>query len=237
MAASKYMTSPDPKETGWPRGVPYIIGNEGCERFSFYGMKSILQVHLTALFIAAGLNEGSLAEEHAQEIVHLFVAGVYAFPMIGAIISDRLLGKYQTIIWLSLVYCLGHFVLAIGENTIVGMWIGLSLIAVGSGGIKPCVSANVGDQFGAGNWHLVTKVFQAFYFIINFGSFFATAAIPWIRNWEQQFDWGFTIGGHEFSTSLAFGLPGILMFIATVLFWMGAGCLFTCRRIPAGRWG
>ena len=164
MAKSKYLTAPDPQETSWPKGVKYIIGNEGCERFSFYGMKSVLQVHITALFVAAAMAE-TAAEEHAQEMVHLFVAGVYAFPMIGAIVADRWLGKYHTILTLSLVYCLGHFVLSIAENTLTGMWIGLGLIAVGSGGIKPCVSAHVGDQFGKSNWHLVDKVFQAFYFI------------------------------------------------------------------------
>jgi POT family proton-dependent oligopeptide transporter len=127
--------------------------------------------------------------------------------MIGAIVADRLWGKYNTIIWLSLVYCAGHAVLAVGEDSLPGMYLGLGLIAIGSGGIKPCVSAHVGDQFGRGNWRLVTKVFQAFYWIINFGSFFATLMIPWLKK--------------EYGTSVAFGIPGILMFIATVWFWMG----------------
>jgi POT family proton-dependent oligopeptide transporter len=237
MSKSKYPTAPDPNQTAWPRGVPYIIGNEGCERFSFYGMKSILQVHLTGLFLLQA-SEGRLAEVHAQEMVHLFVAGVYAFPIIGAIIADRLLGKYRTIILLSLVYCLGHFVLAIAENSIRGMWVGLSLIAIGSGGIKPCVSAHVGDQFGKGNWHLVEKVFQAFYFIINFGSFFATLAIPLILAWEQEhFDWSINIGGHEFTTSIAFGLPGVLMLIATIVFWMGRHVFVHVPPSPGGALG
>ena len=219
---AKYLTAPDPNETGWPKGVKYIIGNEGCERFSFYGMKSILQVHLTTLFVAAGMYK-EIGSENAQEMVHLFVAGVYAFPMIGAIIADRLLGKYHTIIWLSLVYCLGHFVLAIGENSIGGMWLGLGLIAIGSGGIKPCVSAHVGDQFGKGNWRLVDKVFQAFYFIINFGSFFSTLMIPWVKE--------------EISTSVAFGIPGVLMFIATIMFWMGRKVFVHVPPHPGGRTG
>ena len=223
MAAYTPKLKPDHTETGWPAGVPYIIGNEGCERFSFYGMKSILQVHLTALFVIAGIGNEVAAEEHAQEVVHLFIAGVYAFPMIGAIISDRLLGKYHTIMALSLVYCLGHLVLAIGENSITGMYIGLGLIAVGSGGIKPCVSAHVGDQFGKGNWHLVSKVFQAFYFIINFGSFFATLAIPWLKV--------------NYGTSVAFGIPGILMFIATIWFWMGRKTFVHVQPKPGGKTG
>ncbi len=223
MSKSTWRTAPDPNETGWPKGVPYIIGNEGCERFSFYGMKSILWVHLTALYVAAGMATGSASENHAQEMVHLFIAGVYAFPMIGALIADRLWGKYNTILWLSLVYCAGHGVLAVAENNLTGMGIGLALIAIGSGGIKPCVSANVGDQFGKGNWHLVTKVFQAFYFIINFGSFFATLMIPWIKK--------------TYGTSFAFGLPGILMFIATVMFWMGRDKFVHVPPKPGGRIG
>lgn len=219
---AKYLTAPDPNETGWPKGVKYIIGNEGCERFSFYGMKSILQVHLTALFVMGGMYK-DIGSENAQEMVHLFVAGVYAFPMIGAIVADRLLGKYHTIIWLSLVYCLGHFVLAIGENSIGGMWLGLGLIAIGSGGIKPCVSAHVGDQFGKGNWRLVDKVFQAFYFIINFGSFFSTIMIPWVKE--------------EIGTSVAFGIPGVLMFIATIMFWMGRKEFVHVQPHPGGRTG
>jgi len=222
MANSTRRTEPDHNETGWPTGVPYIIGNEGCERFSFYGMKSILQVHLTGLFVTAGMM-GTAGEAHAQEIVHLFIAGVYAFPMIGAIIADRLWGKYNTIIILSLVYCAGHAVLAFSDDTIEGMYLGLALIAIGSGGIKPCVSANVGDQFGRGNWHLVTKVFQAFYWIINFGSFFATLMIPWLKA--------------EYGASVAFGIPGILMFIATVWFWMGRDKFVHVPPKPGGNLG
>lgn len=218
----RYRTVPDPAQTDWPGGVPYIIGNEGCERFSFYGMKSILQVHLTALFVAMGLVEEA-AGEQAQAMIHLWIAGVYALPMIGAIIADRLLGKYRTIMSLSLVYCLGHLVLAFAENSIGGMSLGLGLIAIGSGGIKPCVSAHVGDQFGKGNWRLVGKVFQAFYFIINFGSFFATLLIPWTRE--------------RFGAPVAFGIPGILMFVATVWFWMGRHKFIHVPAKPGGKLG
>jgi proton-dependent oligopeptide transporter, POT family len=231
---AKFLTAPDPNETGWPKGVKYIIGNEGCERFSFYGMKSILQVHLTTLFVAGGMYE-QLGEENAQEMVHLFVAGVYAFPMIGAIIADRLLGKYHTILWLSLVYCLGHLVLSIGENSIGGMAIGLGLIAIGSGGIKPCVSAHVGDQFGKGNWNLVGRVFQAFYFIINFGSFFATLMIPFIRSNPDKI-W-ILRDYPEYATSVAFAIPGILMFLATIAFWMGRNVFVHVPAHPGGKVG
>ncbi len=219
---SKYRTAPDHDFTGWPKGVPYIIGNEGCERFSFYGMKSILFIHLASLYVLAGQTEMG-AKDAATSQVHLFIAGVYALPMIGALIAERLLGKYQTIIWLSLVYCAGHAVLAVGENSIGGMNLGLALIAIGSGGIKPCVSANVGDQFGRGNWDKVRTVFQMFYFIINFGSAFATIIIPWTKA--------------EFGTSVAFGIPGILMFIATFFFWLGRKNFVHVPPHPGGKLG
>ncbi|HIA00746.1 MAG TPA: phospholipid carrier-dependent glycosyltransferase, partial [Myxococcales bacterium] len=101
--------------------------------------------------------------------------------------------------------------------------VGVGLIALGSGGIKPCVSANVGDQFGKGNWHLVERVFQAFYWIINFGSFFATLAIPWLRK--------------EYGNSVAFGLPGVLMLIATLIFWMGRHKFVHAPPKPGGKLG
>ena len=90
----------------------------------------------------------NVAADMATSTVHLFKTGVYAFPMIGAIIADRFLAKYNTILWLSWIYCLGHLVLSLTEGSIAGLTFGLALIAIGSGGIKPCVSANVGDQFG-----------------------------------------------------------------------------------------
>ena len=104
-----------------------------------------------------------------------------------------------------------------------GLYTGLSLIALGAGGIKPCVSAHVGDQFGKSNWHLITKVYQIFYFIINFGSFFATLLIPLTQSY---FGW-----------RVAFGIPGLLMFIATFVFWMGRNEFVHVPAKPGGTLG
>ena len=165
MASYQPATSPDHNETGWPKGIKYIIGNEGCERFSFYGMKAILYVYLAHLYQTTGMAN---AEAVASADVHLFIAGTYGLGLIGANLAEKYLGKYRTIFWLSIVYVLGHAALSIFEENIPGTKFGLALIAVGSGGIKPCVSAHVGDQFGRGNWFRVERVFQYFYFIINF---------------------------------------------------------------------
>jgi POT family proton-dependent oligopeptide transporter len=223
MAKPAPRTSPDHETTGWPPGVPYIIGNEGCERFSFYGMRSILTMYLARELYVRHPEFGSSPETYAQSHYHLFVTAVYAFPLIGAVIADKLLGKYQVILYLSLVYCMGHACLAMFEGNTWGIWTGLALIAIGSGGIKPCVSANVGDQFGRKNWFRVRTIFQAFYFIINFGSFFSTLLIPWLWN--------------RFGASVAFGVPGVLMAIATVIFWMGRDRFVQVPPQPGGKLG
>ena len=101
--------------------------------------------------------------ERAEAIAryHDFTSWVYLTPVLGAFLADTVLGKYRTILSLSIVYCLGHLALAFmggpGMSAESWMMTGLYLIALGSGGIKPCVSAHVGDQFGKTNSHWLTK--------------------------------------------------------------------------------
>jgi proton-dependent oligopeptide transporter, POT family len=188
----------DAKNGRFPPQIRYIVGNEAAERFSFYGMRSIL-----VIFMVTHL---AMAESDSKAVYHLFVSAAYFMPLIGGWLSDRYLGKYRTIIALSLVYCAGHGVLALWENK-PGLYAGLALIAIGAGGIKACVSAHVGDQFTERNKHLVAKIFDVFYWAINFGSFFSTMLIPWVLP--------------RFGPGWAFGIPGILMAVATFVFWLG----------------
>jgi POT family proton-dependent oligopeptide transporter len=200
-----YKTRPDESNT-LPPGIPYIVGNEAAERFSYYGMRAILVVFMTQYMMNSSGQLDVMSENEAQGYFHLFVSTVYFMPLFGALLADCLWGKYRTIIFLSLIYCLGHFALAI-DNTRMGLLIGQGLIAMGAGGIKPCVSAHIGDQFGIGNKHLMTKVFSWFYFAINFGAFTAMLIIPWLLD--------------HYGPSIAFTVPGLLMLIATVTFWSG----------------
>jgi len=191
-----------------PPGIPYIISNEAAERFSFYGMKAALAIFLANYLGVLGGN--NLTEASATAYVSWFNSAVYLTPLLGAIIADAFFGKYSTIVSLSIVYCLGHLCLALmGIGGLVEFWLlaGLGLIALGAGGIKPCVSAHVGDQFGIKNQHLITKIFNVFYFSINFGAVISNLLIPWVLKWH---------GPH-----LAFGIPGVLMALATLFFWMG----------------
>ena len=228
-----YKTRPDPSNT-LPSGIPYIVANEAAERFSYYGMRAILVVFMTQYLMNSSGLPDVMPENEAQGYFHLFVSMVYFMPLFGALLADGLLGKYRTIIVLSLVYCLGHFALAI-DNTRMGLLIGQGLIAMGAGGIKPCVSAHVGDQFGIANRHLMAKVYSWFYFSINLGAFAAMLIIPWLLE--------------HYGAAVAFAVPGLLMLLSTVTFWSGrfrfvhvppAGTNFIkemCSRVGLARLG
>lgn len=201
----------------FPSSIKYIIGNEAAERFSYYGLRAILTVYLTTHFFNPTgdplLQAG--AEARANEATHFFITLNYLMPIAGALIADWFLGKYAVILWLSFVYCIGNFFMAGFTDHYSLFMTGLVLIAIGSGGIKPCVSANVGDQFDETNKSLISKAFSLFYLSINFGSFFSTLFIPYLLT--------------KFGPKIAFGVPGVLMFLATLLFYAGRK---KYRRIP-----
>lgn len=190
----------------FPAGVPYIIGNEVAERFSYYGMRSILIVYMTSALTDSQGRLAPLTEQQATSWFHMFTTATYFVPILGAFLADALLGKYTTIVLLSLVYCLGHLVLAI-DLTNYGLFWGLALIAMGAGGIKPCVSAHVGDQFDASSAGQLERVFSWFYLGINCGAFVASLTIPYLF--------------HNASAHLAFGIPGAMMALATIIFIRG----------------
>jgi POT family proton-dependent oligopeptide transporter len=185
---------------GMPRGVPFIIGNEAAERFSYYGMLSILTIYLS--------KQLQLGDVKGKEIVHLFATAVYFLPLFGAWLADRWIGRYWTILTISLFYCLGHGTMAAFGGNLWGVYLGLTLIAIGAGGIKPCISAFVGDQFGSENEKGLTRVYGWFYWSVNFGAAFGFALVPMIRD-RHGYSW-------------AFGVPGIFMGLATFIFWLGS---------------
>ncbi|RMH31326.1 MAG: MFS transporter [Nitrospirae bacterium] len=204
-----------------PPGIFHLVANEGAERFSFYGMRAILVVFMTEMLLNRDGQLDVMTDAEARAYFHLFASAVYFFPFVGAIVADAFWGKYTTIIRLSIVYCLGHLTLAL-DHTRLGLAIGLTLIAIGSGGIKPCVSANLGDQFGPTNRGLMSKAFSWFYFAINAGAFVSMLLTPWLLNHYGP-DW-------------AFGVPGLLMFLATVIFWLGRDRYVHIPPDPIGFW-
>ncbi len=232
MAKDNYLTSP-PKISTMPPGVPYIIGNEAAERFSYYGMNSILTIFMTKYLLDKMGHLSVMQPANAEAWYHTFVSALYFLPIFGAILADAVFGKFRVVLWLSIVYCGGHFTLALMGSPVAHaieprylLAIGLLMIAMGAGGIKPCVSTNVGDQFGETNKHLLTRVFNWFYFSINAGSALSTLLIPWLLEPYKAAPDGlfaklspsivsFLESPRLHSPDIAFGLPGIFMVIAT----------------------
>ncbi|KAK2493733.1 hypothetical protein MC885_016988 [Smutsia gigantea] len=161
-------------------------------------------------------------EDTATSLYHAFGSLCYFTPILGAAIADAWLGKFKTIIYLSLVYVLGHVIKSLGALPILGgqtvhtilSLTGLSLIALGTGGIKPCVAAFGGDQFEEKHAEERTRYFSIFYLSINAGSLISTFVTPMLRGDVQCFG--------EDCYALAFGVPGLLMVIALVVFAMGS---------------
>ncbi|XP_013370554.1 PREDICTED: solute carrier family 15 member 2 isoform X3 [Chinchilla lanigera] len=200
--------------SSYPLSIAFIVVNEFCERFSYYGMKAVLTLYFLYFL--------HWSEDTSTSVYHAFSSLCYFTPILGAAIADSWLGKFKTIIYLSLVYVLGHVLKSLGAIPILGgkmahtilSLIGLSLIALGTGGIKPCVAAFGGDQFEEKHAEERTRYFSVFYLSINAGSLISTFITPMLRGDVQCFG--------EDCYALAFGVPGLLMVIALVVFAMGS---------------
>ncbi|KAG7168678.1 Solute carrier family 15 member 2-like [Homarus americanus] len=209
----------DPDQTEervkYPRSVFFIIGTEFCERFSYYGMKAILTLYLH--------NELKFSEDSSTVIYHVWSMLCYFTPILGAIIADTLLGRFRTIFYISVLYVFGNAVLSLsavppvfpdlGPKIAVSLT-GLFLIALGTGGIKPCVSAFGGDQFVLPKQERqLTQFFSIFYFSINAGSLLSTYITPILRDNVHCYG--------DDCYCLAFGIPAILMVVALSIFVAG----------------
>uniref|UniRef100_A0A8C4Z6H7 Solute carrier family 15 member 1a n=1 Tax=Gadus morhua TaxID=8049 RepID=A0A8C4Z6H7_GADMO len=211
---------------GYPLSIFFIVVNEFCERFSYYGMRAVLVLYFKYFL--------RWDDDLATSIYHAFVALCYLTPILGAIVADSWLGKFKTIIYLSIVYALGQVVMAISaihdltdydwngtpDNMTLHValsMVGLVLIALGTGGIKPCVAAFGGDQFQDHQERQRSTFFSVFYLCINAGSLLSTIITPILRAQECG------IHTQQKCYSLAFGVPAALMVVALVVFIAGSG--------------
>lgn len=189
-----------------------IVANEFCERFSYYGMKTVLSLYLRDAL--------GYSEDKASITYHLFGVLCYFTPIFGAILADAYAGKFMTILCLSILYAIGEVILAV--SAIPGTLpqeafslVGLFIIAVGTGGIKPCVSAFGGDQFVRPQQdRQLEGFFSIFYISINAGALISTFITPILRRDVTCFD-------QASCFSLAFGVPAVLMIIAVMIFICG----------------
>ncbi|CAD5222044.1 unnamed protein product [Bursaphelenchus xylophilus] len=210
---------PKPAETygemfrRWPKITFCIVGNEFCERFSFYGMRTVLTLYL--------LNVLKFNKEDATTFYSFFTALCYFSPIFGSLLADGFIGKFKTIFIVSIFYTAGQVLLAY-SSTNDAKWglhpwldfLGLFIVAVGTGGIKPCVSPFGGDQFEKYELKMISLFFSVFYFSINAGSMISTFVAPIFRNTPCL--------GQDSCYPMAFGVPAALMVVATLIFMSGS---------------
>ncbi|XP_048237757.1 solute carrier family 15 member 1-like isoform X1 [Haliotis rufescens] len=203
----------------YPPSIFFILGTEFCERFCYYGLRTILVLYLT--------NWLRFSPDSATAIYHGSSMLAYFSPILGAVIADGYIGRYRTILYLSVVYCIGNLILALTAlppREKIGPLIGLFVIGLGTGGIKPCVSAFGGDQFHASQEKERTTFFSVFYFMINVGSVLSTFFTPMLRADVHCIE--------DTCYPLAFGVPALLMFLAIIIFI--AGTKLYKRNPPSG---
>ncbi|KAE9603318.1 hypothetical protein Lal_00008235 [Lupinus albus] len=210
------------ENTGNWRACPFILGNECCERLAYYGIATNLVTYLTRK-----LHEGNVS---AARNVTTWQGTCYLSPLIGAVLADAYWGRYWTIAGFSTIYFIGMCILTLSASApalkpadclgsvcppatpaqYVVFFVGLYLIALGTGGIKPCVSSFGADQFDDTDSEERTKkgsFFNWFYFSINIGALVSSSFIVWI---QENAGWG-----------LGFGIPALFMGLAIGSFFLG----------------
>ncbi|KAA8516323.1 hypothetical protein F0562_016616 [Nyssa sinensis] len=209
------------KETGTWKACPYILGNECCERLAYYGINTNL-----VNYLKYQMNQSNVV---AVSSVTNWSGTCYVTPLIGAFLADAYLGRYWTIASFSIIYVFGMTLLTLSAS-IHGLkpscdsknvchpkglqtgvfYLGLYLIALGTGGIKPCVSSFGADQFDDSDEaekKAKSSFFNWFYFSINIGALVAATVLVWI---QTNVGWGW-----------GFGIPAVAMALAVVSFFSG----------------
>ena len=162
-----------------------ILLNEICERYTFYSIKSLLLFYIETIH--------GYTSSDSKLVYHLFLVFCYLTPIAGATIADSYWGKYKTILYLSCVYTVGVFLTVLGaipgfgSMATIFMIFGLIFIAIGMGGIKPCISSFGADQY-EGDPRAEEKrtyFFTMFYIIINIGSLISSTFAPILRTKDE----------------------------------------------------
>ncbi|MBS1798100.1 MAG: peptide MFS transporter [Acidobacteria bacterium] len=202
---------------GHPWGLSTLFFTEMWERFSYYGMRAILFLYMTTKISEGGLE---WKESDAGPIFGLYAASVYFLPLIGGWIADRFIGAKRATLVGGVIIMLGHFSLAV--PTITFFYLGMVLVAVGTGFLKSNISAMVG--------HLYEKEdprrdagFSIFYMGINIGAFASPLVCGWLAQSDQFKNiikgWGLH---PESSWHFGFAAAGVGMFFGLVQYLLGA---------------
>jgi proton-dependent oligopeptide transporter, POT family len=171
---------------GQPRGIATLFLTEMWERFTYYGMRALL-----ITFMAAALSKGGLGinDSSASAIYGLYLGSTYLLGLAGGWMADHLLGSQRAVISGGFLIMVGNALLALGNTAV--FFVGLLVIAMGVGLLKPNVSALVASLYPEGGSRRDAG-FSIFYMGINLGAFIGSQLVPWFAHWFG-WRWGFAL--------------------------------------------
>jgi POT family proton-dependent oligopeptide transporter len=182
---------------GHPRGLATLFFTELWERFSYYGLRALLVLFMTAPAGAAATNPGlGFETEKATAIYGLYTAFVYLLALPGGWVADNIWGQRRSVFVGGCVIAAGHFSLALpalGLPDEAFFYLGLILIVVGTGLLKPNISTMVGDLYPEGGARRDAG-FSVFYMGINFGAILGPTLCGWLGE-QYSWHWGFSLAG------------------------------------------
>jgi proton-dependent oligopeptide transporter, POT family len=211
-------TTPSPQLFGHPRGLTYLFSTEMWERFSYYGMRSLLVLYMVRYLLNPGTVDGVVGfatlrgalegvfgrldiQPLASQIYGLYTALVYLTPILGGYLADRWLGQRRTVIIGAVLMALGHFMMAFESLFLFAL---LALI-LGNGAFKPNISTQVGRLYAPGDQRR-DRAYSVFYVGINLGAFFSPLVCGTL--------------GEEIGWSYGFGAAGVGMLIALSIYFV-----------------
>ncbi|WP_242607793.1 peptide MFS transporter [Xylanimonas ulmi] len=194
---------------GHPLALFTLFGTELWERFSYYGMRAILVYYITDTIANGGLG---FEKSQGEAVVSIYGTGVYLLSIVGGWFADRLIGAYRATFVGGVIIAAGHVALSLPSAGF--SWLGICLVALGTGFLKPNVSSMVGELYERQDPRR-QSAFSIFYMGINLGSFFSPLIVGGVRN-----AWGYHAGFLVAAIGMAFAL---VCFVAGRKLLAGAG--------------
>ncbi len=201
---------------GHPSGLSTLFFTEMWERFSYYGMRAILTLYMTKSLVEGGLG---FDEKYASVIYATYVSSVWYLPLVGGWLADRILGARRAVLIGGIVIACGHYSMAV--NSLPSFYVGLVLIAMGTGLLKPNISAMVGQLYADKDARRDAG-FSIFYMGINLGAFLSPIVVGflaqhvWFRNFISSMGFNPNSSWH-----FGFGAAGVGMTLGLIQYVIG----------------
>src|SRR3990172_2224410 len=213
---------------GHPRGLSTLFFTEMWERFSYYGMRGFLILYMTAPAAMGGLG---LATPTAAAIYGTYTSMVYLMSLPGGWVADRLMGQRRAVLYGGMLIAAGHFTLAV--PALAAFYLGLVLIVLGTGLLKPNISVIVGQLYGQKDLRRDAG-FSIFYMGINLGAFIGPLVTGFLAQDETFRSWlaGFGVDPNA-SWHWGFGAAGVGMTLGLLQYVFGARALGDAGTAPA----